>query len=97
LTEPDSKPAAAQLVNGVTYAGVEREFSSRADMVSRFFNTAAFVPANLVPRGVYGNSGRNIISGPAMSNTDFTLIKDIVLREAMRVQLRGSFSTSSTR
>ncbi len=81
----------AQLVNGVTYADVTRDHTSRADMVSRFFNTTAFVPANLVPRGVYGNSGRNIISGPAMSNTDFTLMKDIVLKEAMRVQLRGEF------
>jgi hypothetical protein len=81
----------AQLVNGVTYADIERDFSSRADMVNQFFNTAAFVPANLVPRGVYGNAGRNIISGPAMSNTDFTLIKDIVPREAIHVQLRGEF------
>lgn len=81
----------AQLVNGVTYADVALAHSSRADFVSRFFNTAAFVPANLVPRGVYGNSGRNIISGPAQSNTDFTLMKDVVLREPLRLQLRGEF------
>src|SRR2546422_7422708 len=37
---------------------------------SRFFNTAAFVPAAQLPRGLYGNSGRNILSGPALSSTD---------------------------
>ncbi|MBI1789577.1 MAG: hypothetical protein HYR60_18750, partial [Acidobacteria bacterium] len=81
----------AQLVNGVTYADVARAQTNRADMVDRFFNTAAFVPANLVPRGVYGNSGRNIINGPAQSNTDFTLMKDILVREPLRMQLRGEF------
>ena len=79
----------AQLVNGVTYADVERNHSSRADFVAQFFNTAAFVPANLLPRGIYGNSGRNIISGPALCNTDFTIMKDVPVRERLRAQLRG--------
>ncbi len=81
----------AQLVNGMTYDDVTRTHSSRADMVSQFFNTAAFVPVAILPRGIYGNSGRNIISGPAFANTDFTLMKDFIVREPVRVQLRGEF------
>jgi len=78
----------AQLVNGITYADVERDHADRADMVNRFFNTTAFVPANLLPRGLYGNSGRNIISGPAQSDTDFTIMKDIPIHERLKAQLR---------
>jgi len=44
-----------------------------------------------VPRGVYGNGGRNTITGPAMSSTDFTLMKDFPVRERLRAQLRGEF------
>jgi len=81
----------AQLVSGATYATVERNHASRADFVNQFFNTAAFVPASLLPRGIYGNAGRNIISGPALASTDFTLMKDISLRERLRAQLRGEW------
>lgn len=81
----------AQLVNGVTYKDVEVQHASRAEMVSRFFNTAAFVPVNSLPRGIYGNSGRNIISGPALSSTDLTLMKDFAITERIKTQLRGEF------
>ena len=81
----------AQLVNGVTYDQVRRDHTSRADFVNQFFNTAAFVPAAALPRGIYGNSGRNIINGPGFANTDFTLMKDFLVKEPMRVQLRGEF------
>ena len=77
-----------QLLPGAT---VTREHSSRADMIAKFFNTAAFVPTNQVPRGVYGSSGRNIISGPGFSNTDFSAIKDFPLTERYRVQFRSEF------
>lgn len=81
----------AQLVSGVTYNDVRRDHQDRGDMVTRFFNTSAFVPANLVPRGVYGDSGRNIISGPAFANSDVTVMKEILIREQLRLQLRGEF------
>lgn len=81
----------AQLVNGVTYADVARNHPDRNEFVRQFFNTAAFVPVAQLLRGIYGNVGRNIISGPAMSNTDFTIMKDIVVREPLRAQLRGEF------
>ncbi|HTM40888.1 MAG TPA: hypothetical protein VL177_08250, partial [Terriglobales bacterium] len=50
-------------------ATVAREHSNRGDMIAQFFNTDSFVPTNLVPRGVYGNAGRNIISGLAFIRT----------------------------
>jgi len=81
----------AQLINGVTYDDVRRSHTNRAAMVNQFFNTSAFVPATLLPRGIYGNAGRNIINGPAFANTDFTLMKDFIVREPMRIQLRGEF------
>jgi hypothetical protein len=78
-----------ELVPGVTYNDVKRDHSSRADMVNQFFNTAAFVPVAILPRGIYGTAGRNFISGPAMNSTDFTLMKDIPITEKIRTQLRG--------
>jgi hypothetical protein len=44
-----------------------------------------------LPLGLYGNAGRNILSGPALNNTDLTLMKEIVAREPLRVQLRSEF------
>jgi hypothetical protein len=70
---------------------VTREHSSREDMIAKFFNTDAFVPTNQVPRGVYGDSGRNIISGPGFSITDFSAIKDFAISEPVRMQFRAEF------
>lgn len=59
--------------------------SSRDDMVFRFFNTTAFRrPAD----GGVGTSGRGIFSGPAQVNTDLAMLKDFVVREAIRFQFR---------
>lgn len=81
----------AQLVPGVTRANIELDHPSRGAMVDRFFNTAAFVPTNQVPRGTYGNAGRGLISGPAMNSTDLSLLKDFAIREPMRLQFRTEF------
>jgi hypothetical protein len=54
----------------------------------------AFVPIAQLPKGIYGNAGRNILDGPGLSNTDFTLIKDVRIREALKLQLRGEFFNS---
>ena len=72
-------------------AVVAREHANRGDMIAKFFNTDAFVPTNEVPRGVYGDSGRNILSGPGASNTDFSAIKDFSVSERFRVQFRSEF------
>jgi hypothetical protein len=81
----------AQLVPGINYDAIPLDHPTRADFVARFFNTAAFVPAGSVPRGVYGNSGRNILNGPATANTDLTVMKPIRIWESVRMQLRGEF------
>jgi hypothetical protein len=81
----------AQLVNGVTYKDIELDHPDRNAFVNQFFNTAAFVPPGQIPRGVNGTSGRNIISGPASNRTDISLMKDIMIREPFRAQLRGEF------
>ena len=60
-------------------------------MVQNFFNTGAFVPTNQVPRGVYGNAGRGLISGPAFNSTDFSILKDFIFKENYRLQFRSEF------
>ena len=79
----------AMFAPGITHDDLPVDHQNRDEFIGRFFNTAAFVPVNLLPRGVYGNSGRNILSGPALNNTDVTLLKDIGLKEQVRLQLRG--------
>jgi hypothetical protein len=78
----------AQLQPGATLSSIELSHPNRNAMVTRFFNTAAFVPTNQVPLGTYGNSGRGIISGPAFANNDFSILKDFALRESMKLQFR---------
>jgi hypothetical protein len=72
-------------------AVVARDHANRGDMINKFFNTDAFVFTDDVPRGVYGNSGRNIVSGPGFANTDFSVIKDFPVKERFRVQFRSEF------
>jgi hypothetical protein len=81
----------AQLAPGVTHEDVTIKHTSRDAMIQQFFNTAAFVSPNDLPRGIYGNAGRNLISGPATVNTDLAIMKDFMVREPMRIQLRGEF------
>ena len=81
----------AQLAPGITYSDIQVDHPNRNAYVTRFFNTAAFVPIARLPLGIYGNSGRNIFNGPALNNTDFTLMKDMSIHERLRAQLRGEF------
>jgi hypothetical protein len=81
----------AQLVNGVTYNDLVVDRPDRNAFVNRYFNTAAFIPPPQIPRGFYGTSGRNILSGPATNRTDFAVMKDVLVREPLRAQLRGEF------
>ena len=79
------------LVAGMTAADVRRDHSSRSDMVAAYFNTAAFVPVNSVPRGIYGDAGRGLIYGPGDVSTDFALMRYVNLWSDVRVQVRGEF------
>jgi hypothetical protein len=81
----------AQMVANATYEDLVRNHTSRSDFIGQFFNTAAFVPPAQIARGFYGTSGRGIISGPASSRSDIAVMKDVVLREGLRLQFRGEF------
>jgi hypothetical protein len=67
---------------------IEREHSSRADMVANFFNRGAFA---LPAIGRYGTAGRNIFSGPAMVSTDLAVLKNFRILEQQALQFRAEF------
>ena len=75
----------------MTLSDIRRQHASRNDFVNQFFNTAAFVPVAQLPRGIYGNAGRNTLAGPALNQTDLNVMKDIILREPWKLQFRGEF------
>jgi hypothetical protein len=57
----------------------------RSEQLRRYFDTAAF--RQNAPRA-FGNSGRNIISGPGSLNVDTSLSKSFALSETHRILLR---------
>ena len=56
------------------------------ETVERWFDIAAFTAVN-----TFGNLGRNVITGPTFNNTDFSIIKNTVFRERIRLQFRAEF------
>ena len=53
-----------------------------------WFNTAAFtLPAPYT----FGNEGRNNLTGPPFKNLDFSVYKDFLLMERLRLQFRTEF------
>lgn len=54
----------------------------------RWFNTGAFAPS---PRGTFGNSGRNILDGPGLANINFSMLRNVSLRERATLQFRFEF------
>ena len=60
----------------------------RNELISQFFNTAAFVP-NAV--GSFGNSGKNLVRGPRFFKTDASLLKNFPVTERASVQFRAEF------
>jgi hypothetical protein len=81
----------AQLASGMTYASVGISHPTRNAFVHEFFNTAAFVPLAQMQLGTYGNAGRNFFNGPALLNSDITLMRDFPVRERLKAQLRAEF------
>ncbi len=53
-----------------------------------YFDASAF---SLPPRGSFGNLGRNTLIGPGLANIDIGLIKNMILAERLRLQLRVEF------
>lgn len=52
--------------------------------IDKFFNTGAFVPAGQL----WGNTGRNILTGPGQQNVDFALIKATRFMESRMIEWR---------
>lgn len=66
--------------------------------VAQPFNAQAIEQQNCTPDGIkysllgqYGQSGRNILSGPGFSNTDFAVIRDFAFKERYRGEFRAEF------
>ena len=59
---------------------------TRGELITQFFNKAAFVPNGI---GAFGNVGRNSMIGPRFSNTDLGFIKNFGFSERLTMQLRG--------
>jgi len=51
-----------------------------------WFDTSCFPVPQL---GYFGNSGRTVIPGPGLSNSDIGIEKNVPLREALRIQFRA--------
>ncbi len=60
----------------------------RAEIVRRYFNTAAFAPN---PPGTFGTAGRNIIQGPGLFVVNLGAIKSFRLGEQRLVEIRTEF------
>ncbi len=62
--------------------------------IDRWFDTAAF---QVQPNFTYGNSGRNILTGPTLNNVDFSLAKSVAIVERVRLQFRAeAFNATNT-
>jgi hypothetical protein len=55
---------------------------------NQYFNPNAFV---IPPTGTYGNVGRNVLTGPGLATTDFSVAKVTPLSEKARLQFRAEF------
>jgi hypothetical protein len=60
----------------------------KAQLISAWFNTAAFAPA---AAGTFGDSPRNVLRAPGTFNLDWSLAKDFRVTERWTIQLRGDF------
>ena len=61
---------------------------SHADMIAQWFDITKFVPN---APGTFGNSGKNILRGPRMFNSDVGLLKNTHLAERFTFQFRAEF------
>ena len=55
---------------------------------NQYFNPSAFA---LPATGTYGNVGRNILTGPGLATTDFSVAKNTAISEKVRAQFRAEF------
>lgn len=67
------------------------DHANKGDMIARYFNTDAFLQPSQVAPGTYGNTGRNILTGPGFGITNFSAIKDFSFTERYKAQFRSEF------
>jgi len=61
----------------------------RSQLISQYFNTAAFT---LAAPGTFGTVGRNTLIGPGLINFDFAIFKNFALSERLgRIQFRNEY------
>ncbi|MBV8856613.1 MAG: TonB-dependent receptor [Acidobacteria bacterium] len=66
------------------------------DRLAQYFNTNAFVSSTLTggffdPAAPFGNTGRNILTGPGQKNVDFSVVKYLPFTERLRGEFRTEF------
>ena len=69
-------------------ANVSGDPNAGPKTVAEYFNTAAF---SLNAPLTFGNSGRNIVTGPGFTDVDFALMKTTVITEHTNLQFRAEF------
>jgi hypothetical protein len=57
-------------------------------LIQEFFNVNAFVPNAI---GAFGSSGKNILRGPRLFDTDLGLLKNFAITERWKLQFRAEF------
>ncbi|MGH9325599.1 MAG: carboxypeptidase regulatory-like domain-containing protein [Terriglobia bacterium] len=89
---------------GLSHPTINQFFNTNAfvnplcSFVEQPFNPQVIQQENCTPDdikysllGQYGQSGRDILSGPAFSNTDFALIRDFTFKERYKAEFRAEF------
>jgi hypothetical protein len=61
---------------------------SHGALIQEFFDVNAFVPNAI---GTFGSSGKNVLRGPRLFDTDLGLLKDFTINERWKVQFRAEF------
>jgi hypothetical protein len=84
------------------FSGSAATAGSVHSKLNRYFNTSAFVPSRqflvgttpnpfFMPSAPFGNTGRNILTGPDQRNVDFSAIKFVPIGEAVNLEFRAEF------
>ena len=79
----------------INAAGVTGTSSGVTALKNTSNATVAYLATNpsaqfiLASTGAYANSGRNILATPGINNIDFTIAKNITVRERWKLQLRA--------
>jgi hypothetical protein len=102
LSKASGLPFTVTTSGGITNAGGadrpnrlrDGTLSSSDRSIDRWFDVSAF---QVQPNYTYGNSGRNILSGPSLTNLDFSLAKTFRPVEKVHVQFRAeAFNATNT-